>query len=124
MSIKATPLSVILESDKSYLMNVMDTPGHPNFTDEVCVSMRLTDGVLLVLDAVEGVVMQTKTLIELAIKQNQRIILVINKLDRLILELQLPPVDAYLKLKKLIEEVNHEVKKASVYGVEHPILSP
>ena len=41
------------------LFNMMDTPGHVNFSDEVTASMRLSDGVLLVVDAVEGVMTST-----------------------------------------------------------------
>jgi U5 small nuclear ribonucleoprotein component len=57
MSIKAVPMTLVLNDSrgKHFLMNFMDTPGHPNFCDEVTASLRLTDGMLLVVDIIEGV---------------------------------------------------------------------
>jgi U5 small nuclear ribonucleoprotein component len=57
MSIKASPFTVILhdQQGKSYLFNFIDTPGHPNFSDELTAGIRLSDGMLLVIDCIEGV---------------------------------------------------------------------
>jgi len=57
MSVKASPFTVVLPDsrDKSYLFNFIDTPGHPNFSDEVTTGIRLADGMLLVVDCIEGV---------------------------------------------------------------------
>ena len=57
LSVKCSPLTLVLNDmrRKSYLFNFLDTPGHPNFCDEVTVAMRLADGVLLVVDVIEGV---------------------------------------------------------------------
>ena len=59
ISLKATPMSFILPNskDKSYLINVMDTPGHPNFTDEMCAALRVCNGALLLVDCVEGMML-------------------------------------------------------------------
>jgi len=81
----------------------MDTPGHPCFSDEVTVSLRLSDGVILVVDCVEGVTIFVEKLVYDAMKNKLPIICVLNKLDRLVLELKLPPADAYFKIKHTID---------------------
>lgn len=92
--------------DKSYLFNLYDTPGHINFLDEVCCALRACDAILLVIDVIEGVMMNTEMYIKLAIKERMPIIVLINKIDRLIIEMKLPPADAYLKIKNIIDEIN------------------
>lgn len=66
---------------------------------------RACDGVVLVVDAVEGVMMHTETLVKHALNEGLAITLCINKVDRLLLELKLPPADAYFKLVHTLEEV-------------------
>jgi len=108
LSIKSMPMSLLLKDskDKSYLINIFDTPGHANFSDEVTAALRVADGAVIVVDAVEGVMSQTERLIRHACREKLAITLVISKFDRLIVELKLPPTDAYFKLKHTIEEVN------------------
>ena len=128
ISLKSSPMSLVLPSTrgKSYLLNIIDTPGHVNFQDEVAAAVRLADGVAVVVDAVEGVshllvapqnflrltryclkvLANTEYVIRHVLSQGLPLILVVNKVDRLILELRLPPSDAYYKLKHTIEEVN------------------
>lgn len=108
ISLKATPMSLILSDsrDKSYLLNLFDAPGHPNFTDEFCCASRISDGALLVVDAVEGVMMGTENAIKYLVHEKMAITVLINKIDRLILELRLPPIDAYLKIRHTLEEIN------------------
>lgn len=108
VSIKATPVTLVLQDvkDKSYLMNIFDSPGHVNFSDEVTAAMRMVDGIILFVDAAEGVMLNTERLLKHAIQEKLAITLCINKIDRLILELKLPPQDAYFKLKHIIDEVN------------------
>lgn len=109
ISIKSSPLSLVLTSTraKSYLVNLIDTPGHPNFQDEVAASVRLSDGVMLVVDVVEGVMIGTEAVVKHAIREGLPIVMVLNKIDRLILELRLPPNDAYYKIRQTIDEVNN-----------------
>jgi U5 small nuclear ribonucleoprotein component len=111
LSIKAKPISVILQDtrDKSHLFNIMDTPGHPNFCDEISASFAICDGVVVVVDIVEGIQLHTEKIIKAAIKENLDIVLCINKIDRIILELRLPPTDAYFKIKHIIDEFNRIV---------------
>lgn len=101
-------MSLVLQSSrgKSHLVNLVDTPGHVNFVDEVASATRLVDGVLLVVDVVEGVMSNTTEIIKHAMQERLPIVLVLNKMDRLILELRLPPSEAFFKIKHSIEEVN------------------
>ena len=119
VSIKATPVSLVLQTgmDKSYLVNIVDTPGHVNFSDEVTSALRVADGVVLVVDAVEGVLMNTGKLVKHAIGEGLPIVLVVNKVDRLITELKLPPPDAYFKLAHIIQEVNQLIASHTPGGV-------
>ncbi len=57
ISIKSSPISLVLQTTagKSHLIHLIDTPGHVNFVDEVASSMRLVDGIILMVDVVEGV---------------------------------------------------------------------
>ncbi|PFH62636.1 hypothetical protein XA68_12710 [Ophiocordyceps unilateralis] len=115
ISIKAAPMSLVLQSTKgkSHLVNIIDTPGHVNFADEIAASFRLVDGLCLVVDVVEGVQVNTEQIIKHAVLEGLPMTLIVNKMDRLILELKLPPKDAYFKLKHVIEEVNTAIANAA-----------
>ncbi|KAI8820180.1 P-loop containing nucleoside triphosphate hydrolase protein [Fimicolochytrium jonesii] len=108
ISIKSMPMSLVLQglNGKSHLLNIFDTPGHVNFSDEVSAALRICDGAVLVVDAVEGVMANTERIIKHLVAEKIPVTLLINKVDRLILELKLPPNDAYFKLRHTIEEVN------------------
>uniref|UniRef100_K3WMC9 Tr-type G domain-containing protein n=1 Tax=Globisporangium ultimum (strain ATCC 200006 / CBS 805.95 / DAOM BR144) TaxID=431595 RepID=K3WMC9_GLOUD len=126
VSIKSTPVSLVLPSSrgKHYLVNLMDCPGHVNFSDESTAALHISDGAVLVVDSIEGVMMNTERLIKAALKARVPLLLVINKVDRLIIELKLPPVDAYFKLLHTIEEVNAIIEANTPAGHEQPRLSP
>lgn len=68
--------------------------------------MRMADGVILVVDAIEGVMLMTEKIIKHSIREKLKVLIVINKIDRLIVESRMPPEDAYLKLKHTLEELN------------------
>ena len=108
ISIKSNPITLLLPNlkGKSHVFNFIDTPGHVNFSDEVAASVRLVDGIVLVVDVIEGVMCNTEKIVRHAIAEGQQIVLVLNKMDRLILELKIPPQDAYFKLRHTIEEIN------------------
>ena len=126
ISVKASPISLVLQGTrgKSHLFNILDTPGHVNFVDEVAASLRLVDGVVLVVDVVEGVQINTEQIIKHAVLEDLPLTLVINKMDRLILELRLPPNDAYFKLKHVVEEVNTMIENTLPGQGEKRRLSP
>jgi 116 kDa U5 small nuclear ribonucleoprotein component len=126
LSIKTAPMSLVLRGTKgkSNLLNILDTPGHVNFVDEVASSLRLVDGVVLVVDVVEGVQVNTEQIIKYAVLEDLPLTLVVNKMDRLILELKLPPTDAYFKLKHVIEEVNTVIENTVPGQGEKRRLSP
>nr|CAH8870236.1 unnamed protein product [Trichobilharzia regenti] len=108
LSIKSTPVTMVLGNlhEKSYLFNILDTPGHVNFSDEVTAAFRLVDGVCLMVDVSEGILLNTERILKHALQERLPVTLCINKIDRLIIELKLPPMDAYYKIKHIIDEVN------------------
>jgi U5 small nuclear ribonucleoprotein component len=126
VSIKSGPMSLVLQGTKgkSHLFNIIDTPGHVNFVDEVATSVRLADGVVLVVDVVEGVQANTEQIIKHAVLEDMPLTMVVNKVDRLILELKLPPNDAYFKLKHVVEEVNTIIENVLPGQGERRRLSP
>jgi ribosome assembly protein 1 len=91
---------------KEYLINLIDSPGHIDFSSEVSTASRLCDGALVLVDAVEGVCSQTVTVLRQTWVEHLRPLLAINKIDRLITELKMSPTEAYLRLSKVLEQVN------------------
>lgn len=91
---------------KEYLINLIDSPGHIDFSSEVSTASRLFDGAVVLVDAVEGVCSQTVTVLRQTWVEQLKPLLVINKMDRLITELKMSPAEAYSHLTKLVEQVN------------------
>lgn len=91
---------------KEYLINLIDSPGHIDFSSEVSTASRLCDGAVVLVDAVEGVCSQTVTVLRQSWIEKLKPLLVINKMDRLITELKMTPAEAYVHLNKLLEQVN------------------
>lgn len=89
-----------------FLINLIDSPGHVDFSSEVSSASRLCDGALVLVDSVEGVCTQTHMVLHQAWKEKIQSILVLNKMDRLITELQMTPTEAYIHLNKILEQVN------------------
>lgn len=91
---------------RDHLINLIDSPGHVDFSSEVSTASRLCDGALVLVDAVEGVCSQTIAVLRQTWTEHLKPLLVINKLDRLVTELKMSPSEAYSHLSKLIEQVN------------------
>jgi elongation factor 2 len=89
-----------------YLINLVDSPGHVDFSSEVTAALRITDGALVVIDCVEGVCVQTETVLRQALGERIRPVLAVNKLDRCFLELMLDGEEAYNNFCRVIENAN------------------
>ena len=113
LSVKATSMSLVLQdsTEKSFLFNVMDTPGHVNFQDEVIASMAISDGVVLFVDVIVGLTQHIERMLKHALQEKLSLVLVINGMDRLVVELKLPPNDAYHKLRFCIEDINETLEQ-------------
>ncbi|KAM9789510.1 elongation factor 2b [Neosynchiropus ocellatus] len=126
ITIKSTAISMyyeLSENDLAYikqckdgngfLINLIDSPGHVDFSSEVTAALRVTDGALVVVDCISGVCVQTETVLRQAIAERIRPVLMMNKMDRALLELQLEPEKLYKTFQKIVENVNVII---STYG--------
>jgi len=108
MTIKAANVSLLHEKDGvSYVINLIDTPGHVDFSGRVTRSLRAIDGAVVVVDAVEEVMVQTETVTRQALEERVRPVLYINKIDRLIKELKLTPENIEERISRIIRDFNH-----------------
>lgn len=107
ITISSTGVSVVFEhTSGSYLINLVDSPGHVDFNGEVSAALRVTDGALVVVDSIEGVSVQTETVVRQALAEHVKPVLHINKLDRGILEMKWTAEELYRNLENVIASVN------------------
>ncbi|RKP13412.1 elongation factor 2 [Piptocephalis cylindrospora] len=119
ITIKSTAISMFFELNKEdlgevkqktdgneFLINLIDSPGHVDFSSEVTAALRVTDGALVVVDCVEGVCVQTETVLRQALGERIKPVIIINKVDRALLELQVTKEDLYTSFQRTIESVN------------------
>jgi elongation factor 2 len=112
ITINAASASMVYDfRGQEYLINLIDTPGHVDFGGDVTRAMRAIDGVMILCCAVEGVMPQTETVIRQAVKERVHPILFINKVDRLINELQVTPEQMQQRLSNIVNEVNEKIRK-------------
>ncbi len=111
ITIDASNVSMVHQYDGvDYLINLIDTPGHVDFGGDVTRAMRAVDGAVVVIDAVEGTMPQTETVLRQALKEHVKPVLFINKVDRLINELKVDSQEMQIRLGKLIDHVNKLIK--------------
>jgi U5 small nuclear ribonucleoprotein component len=96
---------------KTYALTLIDCPGHNQFHDESVAALRSVDGVILTLDVVEGIQLHTKMLIGQIITEGLPLVLLFTKVDRLIVELKLSPMDAYAKIQYGIDSINQLIQE-------------
>ena len=97
--------------NEDYLINLIDTPGHIDFSGAVTRSLRAADGALVVVDAVEGPMTQTETVLMQALRERVKPLLFVNKVDRLIKEIKLTPEDMQNRFAKIIVRVNNLIER-------------
>ncbi|MFC4448903.1 elongation factor EF-2 [Halorussus aquaticus] len=111
ITIDAANVSMTHEyEDTDHLINLIDTPGHVDFGGDVTRAMRAVDGALVVVDAVEGAMPQTETVLRQALREGVKPTLFINKVDRLISELQEGPEEMQRRLLSVIDDVNELIR--------------
>ena len=111
ITIDASNVSMVHEyGGQEYLINMIDTPGHVDFGGDVTRAMRAVDGAVVVVDAVEGTMPQTETVLRQALKEQVVPVLFINKVDRLINELKVDEQEMQIRLGRVIDKVNKLIK--------------
>ena len=111
ITIDASNVSMVHEyNGQEFLINMIDTPGHVDFGGDVTRAMRAVDGAVVLVDAVEGTMPQTETVLRQALKERVKPVLFINKVDRLINELKVDEMEMQIRLGKVIDKVNKLIK--------------
>ena len=109
ITMKASSITVIYRSEKlnsNYLLNIIDVPGHVDFSYEIFSSLKMVDGAIIMIDVIEGICSQTESAIREAWDEKIKFILVLNKIDKLFRIVEKTPEEAYEHLKNLLEKVN------------------
>lgn len=107
ITMKASNISLYFKSlESQYLINLIDSPGHVDFSSETSAAVLLADGAIIVVDVVEGVCAQTRTILQQQFSNNLKPVLLLNKIDRLILEMNMSTNDAEEHIRRVVEQVN------------------
>ncbi len=120
LTVDAANVSMVHEyQGQEYLINLIDTPGHVDFSGNVTRAMRAIDGTIVVVCAVEGIMPQTETVIKQALRERVKPVLFINKFDRLIKELKLTPEKMQERIKKIIHNFNNLIEQIAEPEYKH-----
>lgn len=104
-------LMLYSKQKKSKIFNLIDCPGHPDFQDQVVTCMEVSDGVVLLLDLAEGVMIGSELSLKNSITRGLPLVVVLNGLDRLVIELNLSINETHLKIITVIDELNMIIQK-------------
>jgi len=108
ITIKAVGVSMCVPYEGiDYVLGLVDSPGHVDFNSEVSCSIRVTDGAIVLIDTIDGVKAQTKTVLTQALAERVKPVLVINKIDKMFMSLKLSPIEIYNQFVKNVEDVNN-----------------
>jgi elongation factor 2 len=112
MTVDSANVSMVHDfNGEEYLINLIDTPGHVDFSGNVTRAMRAIDGTIVLVCAVEGIMPQTETVIKQALRERVKPVLFINKVDRLMKEMKLTPESMQQRFVKIIKEFNDLISK-------------
>ncbi|XP_017772393.1 PREDICTED: elongation factor-like GTPase 1 [Nicrophorus vespilloides] len=121
MKSSAISLSYTNENKENMVINLIDTPGHIDFSTEVSAAIRICDGALIVVDIIEGVCVQTREALKQAFEEKIKMILIINKVDRMIVDL-LKPIDViFQSILHIIEDCNAYISELCKYDVQSDV---
>ena len=104
-------LNLHFKKKKTAIFNFIDCPGHPDFQDQVISCLQISEGVVLIVDLAEGVMLGTEISLKNTINRGLPLILILNSLDRLIIELNLSPSEIHLRILVLLDEINNLIQK-------------
>lgn len=131
ITIKSTGVSMYYEYDiafngvnDGYLINLIDSPGHVDFSSEVTAALRVTDGAIVVVDSVEGVCVQTNTVLRQSMMEKIKPVLLVNKVDRQITELKHDGETMYQNFVKIIDMVNVIISTYQPQDMGDLLVSP
>jgi elongation factor 2 len=114
ITMKTANISLLYKTaERSFIVNLVDTPGHVDFTGKVTRALRSIDGAIVVVDAVEEIMAQTEIVIRQALEERVRPVLFINKVDRLVTELKLSEEQIEKKFDRIIGNFNDQLE---IYG--------
>jgi 116 kDa U5 small nuclear ribonucleoprotein component len=104
-------LNLHFKKKKSAIFNLIDCPGHPDFQDQNIACLQISDGIILMVDLLEGMMIGTEISLKNAINRGLPLVLILNALDRLIIELNLSPKEIHFRLLTILDEINYMIQK-------------
>lgn len=125
LTIKSAAISLHFKyNEHEHLFNFVDSPGHVDFSSEVTASLRITDGALVLVDSVEGVCVQTETVMRMALQEKVKPVLFINKLDRALIDLNMDGEAIYKNYQRCIERANVIIASHGITDMGNLELDP